>query len=42
MNSNKKGKKSEKPSQRPDNHLVSGLEDLRVKVKEKNAGYDNL
>ena len=41
MNNHKKGKKPErssKPNQRADNHLVSGLEDLRVKVKEKNAG----
>ncbi|KAJ1528629.1 hypothetical protein ONE63_007024 [Megalurothrips usitatus] len=36
-----KGKKSDKPSkpnERANNHLVSGLEDLRVKVQDKNKG----
>ncbi|KAK3925802.1 Putative ATP-dependent RNA helicase DHX57 [Frankliniella fusca] len=42
--SNKRDKKSDRPSkpnERPNNHLVSGLEDLRVKVQDKNKGNVN-
>lgn len=38
MSGHKKGKKPSKPNERPNNHVVSGLDDYRVKVQDKNKG----